>query len=435
MEPKQFTLKNGLRVVFVDTQTFPTITTLLLIGAGSRYENKVNNGIAHFFEHMPYKGSAKYPNSFVISSTIEGLGGIFNAFTAKDHTGYWVKATSEHFSTVIDILADVLLHPLLVPEEIEREKGVIVEEINMYEDTPAERVGELFEQLLYKNNPLGYDILGTKETVTSFTRDTFTSYMSRFYHPKNVVLVVAGGLKYNGFKKDEDYAGYVSLIEEKFGAWNGESAAEYKPVQELQTEPQFILKSKKTEQAHFCLGYRTFSFFDNRKYVLSVLSAILGGGMSSRLFNEVREKRGLCYYISTGRQLYHDVGNMVTQAGVVNNIEKVHESVKVTLAEHKKLAEGEATAEELKNAKELIKGRLLLSLEKSENVASFFGNELILRNEVDSVQNVIEEVEKVTLEQVTALAKDTFKPEKLNFSLIGPFEKKEITPFLKDFNG
>jgi predicted Zn-dependent peptidase len=427
MEPKLFTLSNGLRVVFVDTQAFPTLTTLLLIGAGSRYETKENNGIAHFFEHMPFKGSEKYPSSFAISSTIEGLGGAFNAFTAKDHTGYWVKATSDHFTTVIDLLSDILLRPLLVPEEIEREKGVIVEEINMYEDSPAERVGEIFETLLYQDHPLGYDILGTKETINSFKKETFTNYMKRFYHPSNVVLVVAGGLGDNSIGiSDEDIKKlYLNTIEEKFGRWNHNKDEVFVPIKETQTKPELIVRFKKTEQAHYCLGFRAFSFYDKKKYALSVLAAILGGGMSSRLFIEVRERRGLCYYISTGRQLYHDVGNIVTQAGVVNDIGKIKESIELTLKEHKKIKDGEVTEEELVKAKALIKGRLLLSLEKSENVASFFGNELILRKELEQIDDVVASIDKVTRADITALASEIFTNENLDFSIIGPFEKED----------
>src|SRR3972149_515048 len=191
MKTDIITLENGLKVVFVDTDAFPTLTTILLVGAGSRYENKINNGVAHFFEHMAFKGSKKYSNSFVISSTVEGFGGIFNAFTSKDHTGYWIKATTEHFTTMIDVIADMIQTPKLLTEEIEREKGVIVEEINMYEDMPSRKVGDIFETLLYQGSPLGFDIAGTKETVQSFNRLTFTDYINRLYHPNNAVLVVA----------------------------------------------------------------------------------------------------------------------------------------------------------------------------------------------------------------------------------------------------
>src|SRR3989338_1221603 len=200
MKTELHTLKNGLRVVLVDTDTFPSVTALLLVGAGSRFENKDNNGIAHFFEHMAFKGSEKYPNSFVISSTVEGFGGVFNAFTSKDHTGYWIKATTEHFETTIDVIADMIQTPKLLSEEIEREKGVIKEEINMYEDMPQRKVGEIFETLLYKGSPLGFDIAGSKEVVTKFTRQTFINYINSLYHPNNAVLVIAVGLS-NQFKR------------------------------------------------------------------------------------------------------------------------------------------------------------------------------------------------------------------------------------------
>lgn len=428
MEPKLFTLSNGLRVVFVDTQAFPTLTTLLLIGAGSRYENSETNGIAHFFEHMPFKGSEKYPSTYAISSTIEGLGGNFNAFTAKDHTGYWVKATSDHFPTIVELLSDILLHPLLKDDEIEREKGVIIEEMNMYEDSPAERVGEIFEQLLYPHHPLGYDILGTKETVTSFKRKDFLAYMNRFYYPQNVVLAVAGGLndaQSVGLGKDLSLKKYLGIIEKHFGGWTGKGAIELNAITETQSGPQLVVRHKKTEQAHYCLGFRTFSFYDERKYALSILAAVLGGGMSSRLFTEVREKRGLCYYISTGRQLYHDCGNIVTQAGVVNDENKIRESIVVTLEEHKKVKQGELKEEEMRMAKALIKGRLLLSMEKSENVASFFGNDLVLRQDIELVEDVIKRIDQVSREDVIELANVIFTPSALNFSLVGPFEKED----------
>ena len=204
MNAELHTLKNGLQVIFVDIKAFPTITTVLLVGAGSRYENKDNNGIAHFFEHMAFKGSKKYPDSFVISSTVEGLGGIFNAFTSKDHTGYWIKSLADHFDTAVDVLSDMIQHSLLVPEEIEREKGVITEEINMYHDMPQRKVGEIFETLLYQDDPLGFEIAGNKEIINKFDRNTFVNYMKSLYHPNNAVLAVAGGLK--------DKNNYLNLV-------------------------------------------------------------------------------------------------------------------------------------------------------------------------------------------------------------------------------
>lgn len=433
MKINETTLPNGLRVIMVDTNAFPTLTTLLLVGAGSRYENENNNGIAHFLEHMFFKGSKKYPNTFIISSILEGMGGVFNAFTSKDHTGYWIKSTNEHFEKVLDVLSDMLLNPLLLEEEINREKGTIVEEINFYEDTPYRRVSEYFEELLYKGNALGYDIAGTKKTVTSFTRQTFTDYLGSLYHPKNAVLVIAGGLN---MKKSIDAKtnNYLSIIEEKFGNWNGKISADYVKVAESQTKPQILVHYKKTEQAHFCLGFRTFSFFDKRRYALSILSTILGGGMSSRLFMQVRERKGLCYYISTGREFYHDVGNIVTQAGVTNNIEKIKEAVSTIFIEHKKVMKGDISKEELKKAKELLKGRMLLSLEDSSNVASYFGVKKILENGMETPEEVIKKLESVTEEEVRELANQIFTPKTLNFAIVGPFEENDFHGLFADFH-
>lgn len=422
MKTQLTTLPNGLRIILIDTNAFPSLTTLLLVGAGSRYENEKNNGIAHFFEHMAFKGTKTYPTSFTISSVIEGLGGVFNAFTSKDHTGYWVKATSDHFDQVIDVLSDMILNPLLLTEEIEREKGVIKEEINMYEDMPARKVSDIFEELLYKGNPLGFDIAGTKETVDSFTRETFINYIQDFYHPTNGLVVVAGGLTQDGRTLDS----YVEQIKSKFDHWENRELITYQPMKEHQTKPQISIKYKKTEQAHFCFGFRAFSFTDKRRHALAILGAILGGGMSSRLFIEVRERRGLCYYISTGRELYHDVGNIVTQAGVTNNIEKVKEAMHVVWEEHKKMKAGDITDEEITKAKEMLKGRLMLSLEDSFSVASFYGTRLILEGSVVSPLEVVERIDAITKEDIIQVANDVFKPEHLNIALIGPFEEKEL---------
>lgn len=428
MKEQVFTLKNGLTVILVDTGAFPTLTTLLLVGAGSRYEDEKNNGVAHFFEHMAFKGSKKYPDTLIISSTIEGIGGIFNAFTSKDHTGYWIKATNEHFETIVDVLADMIQHPLLKEEEIEREKGVIIEEINLYEDTPYRKVGDYFEELLYKENPLGFEIAGTKKTVSSFTRQTFLDYIKKLYHPKNAVLVVAGGL-YQVKSSKLKVQSYLKIIEEKFGEWSNGERASFIPVEEKQDKPQIFVKHKKTEQAHFCLGYRAFSFNDPRKYALSLLSTILGGGMSSRLFIEVRERRGLCYYISTTRELYHDCGNIVTQAGVTNQIDKVNLAINLIIKEHQKITKGDLKKEELDRAKELLKGRLLLSLEDSFQLASFLGTKKLLQDKIETPQQIIKEIEKVKAEDIIDLARELFVPERLNIALIGPFEKEEINLF------
>ena len=420
------TLKNGLRVLLIDTESFPTVTALVMVGAGSRYEQKDNNGIAHFFEHMAFKGSKKYKTSFEISSAIEGIGGVFNAFTSKDHTGYWIKATTEHTHTLLDVLSDMILHPLLEADEIEREKGVIVEEINMYEDMPARKVGDIFEEVMYKGSPLGYDIAGTKETVTAFTRKTFTDYIKELYHPNNAVVVLAGGFGFAQSPKLKAQS-YIDYIEKKFGGWENKKISSFEKYAKIQTKPILHIHNKKTEQVHICLGFKTFSFTDERKYALQVLAAVLGGGMSSRLFMEVRERRGLCYYISTGRELYADTGSIVTQAGIRNDKKKIQEAIEVILKEHMKIVKGDVTEVEIAKAKELLKGRFLLSLEDSMNIATMYGGKYILEGELVDTKKALEKMMKVTKKDVIKVATDVFVASGLTCAIIGPLGERDIT--------
>lgn len=423
MKTKLFTLENGLTVVFVPTNQ-SSMTVLLLVGAGSRYEDTSNNSVAHFFEHMAFKGTKKYPNTKIISETIEATGGIFNAFTSKDHTGYWIKATPSHFETIIDVLSDMIIHPLLDEAEIEREKGVIVEEINMYEDNPQEKVGSLFEKVLYDHHPLGMEIAGEKETVKSFSRKTFLDYIKDLYHPGNAVLVIAGGLK-----KDNNYDFYLKLIEEKFSSWKDGKKAQFLKINYQQKKPKVYIYHKETEQAHFCLGYPTFGFLDQRKHSLSILATLLGGGMSSRLFLEVRERRGLCYYIFTHKEFYQEIGNIFTQAGIVNNKDKIKEALTIIFKEQEKIKKGEIKKEEFEKAKEMVKGRFLLSLEDTFKTAHFFGVKKLLEDKIEEEEQIIEKINKVSLNEVVSLAKEIFQPEKTTFTLIGPYQKEDFQNF------
>ncbi len=425
MKSQIYTLENGLTVLLIDTESFPTVTTMILVGAGSRYENMKNNGVAHFFEHMAFKGSKQYPTSFDISSTIEGIGGIFNAFTAKDHTGYWVKAPGAHFETVLNVLSDMILHPLLVPEEIEREKGVIVEEINMYEDMPARKVSDIFDEVIFEGNPLSYDIAGTHSTVAGITKKTFTDYINTFYHPRNAVVVVAGGLSHTELGNN-NFDAYRDMVNARFKSWKSKKKKGFEQFKESQSGSNIKVVNKKTEQAHFCLGYRAFSFSDERRHALTLLGTILGGGMSSRLFMEVRERRGLCYYVSTGRELYADTGYLVTQAGVTNNKEKVNEAIKVILEQHQEMKNGDIKPQEIVKAKELLKGRLLLSLEDSYKVASLQGTRYLFEERLIFPEQIMANIDAVTKDDIVQVAKDIFTEDRLNFALIGPFKRNDI---------
>jgi len=428
MKVQTNTLSNNLRVIMADTGGAESATVLLLVKAGSRYETIENNGIAHFFEHMAFKGSAKYPDSFTISSTVEGMGGVFNAFTGKDHTGYWIKGTVDKVGLILDVLSDMITTAKLEPVEIEKEKGVIVEEINMYEDMPQHKVSNVYDTLLYPSHPLGMDIAGSHQTVRSFNRGHFVDYIERLYHPDNAVLIIAGGIH-------KKMVNIQNAVQATFGKWDGHQDAlkkytynQYSPIQAVNRLAVF---TKKTEQAHFILGYVTdYGFTDKRKYPLNIMSAILGGGMSSRLFSEIREKRGLCYYVHTSRDLYAETGSMATSAGVRCDIATVNEAIKLIRNEHESIANGGSDKDklvvEVNRVKEMIKGRFLLSLEDSQSVAGFYGTKLLLEQEVMTPSDVIKHIDAVTVEQVIAEAQKIINNDALRIAVIGPFGQEEI---------
>lgn len=406
------TLPNKLRVLTVPMDT-ASITVLVLFGAGSRYEEKREGGLSHFLEHMMFKGTKNRPTAIEIAQEIDGIGGEFNAYTAKDHTGYWIKSASEHTSKLIEILSDMTLNSLLKQEEIDREKGVIIEEMNMYEDTPMRKVAEVYEQLLYGDTPLGRDIIGTKETVSAFNHKDFADYMGRLYAPSNALVVIAGGL-----------TGDVNrIVENHFGSWKDHETPTFEVQDDSQTKPALKIIKKKTEQTHIIVGTRAFGLTDERRYSLAVLSVILGGGMSSRLFHEVRERRGLAYYVRSMADRYQDVGMFVTQAGIDHR--KVEEAVSVILSEYHKVASSKlrVTNAELAKAKSFIKGHMILGLEDSRGVAELYGNALLLERKIRPFTEILEKIEAVTIDDVVSVAHDLFVPEKLNLAAIGPFEK------------
>ncbi|MFO0703359.1 MAG: pitrilysin family protein [Patescibacteria group bacterium] len=427
MKTHSFTLPNALRTILIDTGGAESATVLLLVGAGSRYENAKNNGIAHFFEHMAFKGSVKYPDSFTISSTIDGMGGVFNAFTSKDHTGYWIKGTADKTGLMLDVLSDMIISAKLDKDEIEKEKGVIVEEINMYEDMPQHKVSQVYDTVLYPNHPLGMDIAGTHDTVKSFDRGVFVDYIRKLYHPDNAVLIVSGGIA-DKIKAIRDE------VANTFGHWDNSSGAlkqyDFENFQEVDGKKKYTLFKKDTEQAHFVMGYTTdYGFLDDQKYVLGVLAGILGGGMSSRLFVEIREKRGLCYYVHTSRDMYAETGSLVTSAGVRCDVKTVNEALKLIVEEHENIALGkdkDKLADEIIRVKEMLKGRFLLSLEDSQSVASFYGNKMLLEGKYIEPKEVVQKILDVTIDDVISEAENVIKDDKLRLAVIGPFDETKI---------
>ncbi len=417
-------LKNGLRVITIPMASFESATALVMVGAGSRYETKQNNGISHFLEHMAFKGTEKRPSAQAISSLIDGIGGEFNAFTGKEYTGYYVKAAKNNVGLILDLLSDMLMHSKLDADEIEKEKGVITEEINLYEDMPMRKIGDVYESLLYGDTPMGWDIAGEKEIIHSLKRQDFVDYMNSLYSADNITVVVAGGMDEKQVLED---------IEKYFSSMKQFDT--YKPelVVENQVKPELTIKEKKTEQIHIALGVRTVALDNPEKYPLAVLSSILGGGMSSRLFSEVREKRGLAYYVRSHQDEYADVGSLVSVAGI--DPKRVAEAVEVMMLEYRKVSEGKMgiTKEELTKAKEYLKGHLVLELEDSRAVSTFYGHQELLEHEVLNPDQIIKKIDAVTVDQVNEIGKKYFVNKGLNFALIGNYENKDQIEKLVEF--
>lgn len=405
-------LDNGLRVLTIPMPSFESATVLVMVGAGSRYETRQNNGISHFLEHMAFKGTKKRPSARIISSLIDGIGGECNAFTGKETTGFYVKSAASHIEISMEVLSDMLTNSLLDQKEIDKEKGVILEEINLYEDTPVRKIGDIYEQLLYGDTPMGWDTAGEKDIIRNINRSDFVDYMNSLYSAHNITVVVAGGV--NSKKTLEQ-------IKKYFGGMSRFDTKGYKKVVENQTKPNVLLKHKKTEQSHIALGVRTVPLEDPDHYPLAVLSAILGGGMSSRLFHEVREKRGLAYYARSNSDHYMDCGSLVSTAGVDSR--RIDEAIKVMVEEYQKLAmDGNLTNDEFKKAKEFIKGHFVLELEDSRSVAAFYASQELLEKKIDNPLVVVAKIDKVTIEEVEKVGKKYFKENGLNLAIIGDFE-------------
>lgn len=405
-------LPNGLRVLTIPMPAFESATVMVMVGSGSRYETRQNSGISHFLEHMAFKGTQKRPNALDISTIIDGIGGEFNAFTGKETTGYYIKSVADKIEISMDVLSDMLMCSKFDATEIEKEKGVILEEINLYEDTPSRKIGDVYEKLLYKDTPMGWDVLGEKDILRKIQREDFLTYLSRLYSAQNITVVVAGGIN---SQKTED------LVNKYFGEMSKFDTLRYKKVVEKQEKPELLIKQKKTEQVHVALGVRTVPLEHADRYPLEVLAAILGGGMSSRLFHEVREKRGLAYYVRSSADHYQDCGSLVSMAGV--DPKRVKEAITVILEEHKKIKDKglRIKDEEMKKAKEYLKGHLVLELEDSRSVAGFYATQELLERKIDNPDEAMKKIDSVTAEQIENAARKYFVNKGLNLAIIGNF--------------
>lgn len=410
---RKTTLKSGLRVVTQKVEGTHAVTVLVLAGAGSRYETQDQRGISHFLEHMFFKGADKFKNTKEVSEAIDGVGGEFNAFTGKEYAGYYVKVAKEFAEVACDVLSDMLIHSKFDPVEIDKERGVILEEYNMYQDTPMYQIGWDFERLVFGDQPLGWDQIGTKDLITTVTHDDFVDYQAKLYTPDNIVVTVCGNIEHDDA---------VALVEKYFALRDGKKAYDYKGLEEVDGG-RVSLMEKKTEQAHVAVGFPGYSEMHKDHWVENLVATILGGNMSSRMFLGVRESKGLSYYIHTSTDDYMDGGAIVTNAGV--DLTRIEEAITAIIEQYKILAEDGVTEEELEKSKAYIKGKMVLGLEDSEEYAHLLAKYELLHGELKSPDEIKKLIDRVTCGDVLRVARDLFLEEKMKLAVIGPYSDEE----------
>lgn len=410
---KKTVLANGLRIITAPMKNTNTITSMVFVKTGSRYEPKEENGISHVLEHLFFSGTKRRPTKSGISRELDRVGAISNAFTGHERTAYFVKADAKHLDLSLDILSDMYLNSIFTPQAIESERRVVVEEINMNLDNPARQIWDNFQELLYPNSPLGWDIAGPKETVLSLKRPQFFDYVKKHYHASNTVIVVAGNIEHEStLRKIRHYFKKVSIG----------SAPGYMPFTDTQIKPAFSVAFKKIDQAHIVIGVKTIPDKDPREYAFDVASTILGGGMSSRLFDRIRNKLGLAYYVGADTSVFQDTGHFAVYAGL--NLKKVDLGIRAILHELKTIRDKKISARELEDAKTHMEGILSLRLESSNAIAQMLGNLELMRNSIETPEEYLRHIRKVTAADVQSIMREFLRTERLNFAVIGPFKDK-----------
>lgn len=410
MNCQKDTLKNGVRLLTTPMLHLGSVTAMIGFGAGSRYETKDTQGIAHFTEHMLFEGTKRRPSTLAISSELDSLGAQFNAGTSQEMTVYYVKAVAKNLPQILDVLSDLVFNSKFDKDRIDMERGVILEELRMYKDEPKSWVYHLYEELLYGDHPLGRLALGTEKTLGSISRDSFFSYLDKWYRSKNITVAVAG-------KIEEEWA--LEQIRGVLSDLPAKDVGEPEAFKPAQKEPAVMLEERKTDQTHFILGIRAYHRNHPKREALGVLVTILGGGMSSRLFEEIRVQRGLGYYVDAGWDNFSDVGSVLITAGVNN--QRVEEAIKVVLEELGKLKDNPVEDVELKKAKEMLRGHLVLGLESTNGACSYFLAQEVLEGKIETPEEKLRKVDAVTAEDVRGVAQELFVTEGLNLALIGPF--------------
>lgn len=413
-------IPNGPLLITAPREGTAAITLLVLVPVGSRYETKDINGSSHFVEHLMFKGTEKRPTSLDLTKELDAVGAEYNAYTSKDHTGYYIKASADHLELAYDVLSDMVRNSKFDPAEVQKERQVIVEEINMYEDNPLMHVENLFEEAVFgKNHPMGWNIAGPREVIKTVPRDRLHQYYRTHYHPRRMVVALSG--RFNQRQVMALTKRHFSTAEplpkvDRFTAYRG-----------TQTKPRAIVWHKATEQVQLCLGFPAYQYGHKRSPALTLLSIILGGNMSSRLFTSVREKHGLAYFIKASTSPYQDTGAFVVQAGLDKS--RLPQAIKLILQELQMVVAAGVTAKELADAKDFIGGKIVLDLEDSAHLAEWYGKQQLMMGKIKTPEQRLAELRRVKLGDVQRTAADIFRPARTNLALIGPY--KEEQPFLK----
>ena len=415
---EKYQLANKAKVILVPQNDTTSITILIMYPVGSRYEPEKIAGVSHFVEHLMFKGTEKRKNTLTLTREIDRLGAEYNAFTGKEYTAYYIKVDATYTKTALDILSDMLFHSKFDAKELEREKTVVVEELRMYEDNPVMNIDTTFENLLYAGSPLGRDIGGTPRHVMSYTRPDVLAYRERYYQPSNMTIVAAGRVTSEA----------TELIQRFFGdaKSTGKVSSTFKPAcfGSSRKEDRLIVKQKKTDQAQLTLGFPGFSYQAPEDPTVSVMNTIFGGSMSSRLFIQVRERRGYAYSVRSGSDNFRDTGHVFVRAGL--EVKNINKAIRVIQDEMKKLTDKKVTPRELADAKTHIRGRLMLSMEDSSSQANWYASEAVFMGQIATPEERLARLEAVSAEEIQLLAKKLFREKEMRVAIIGDVKKEDV---------
>lgn len=409
-------LGNGLRVILAPMDNTEAVTLLVLVGVGSRYETKKINGVSHFLEHMFFKGTKSRPEPGQVSSELNKIGSDHNAFTTKEATGFWVKTSAKDFDVALDIVSDILLEPLFKEEEVEKERNVIFQEIDMRKDNPRMEAQEILERVFFGDQPIGWDIAGSKKTVASIKREDIISYEAKNYLSKNMAVAVAGN-----FDKEKVF----TKISRAFGPVKKGKNKNFVKAKNFQKETQVRIINKETDQTHLALGVRAYDMYDEKRYALDLLSTLLGGNTSSRLYSEIREKLGLAYYVYSWSDQLRDSGYLGMAAGVPHG--KLSTVVENIVSICSKIKKGDIPKSDLDSAKSYLRGQTALRFEASDEIAHFVAGQELFYNEVKQPADILKKIEAVEKEDVLKIAQELFRPEKLSLAVVGRHDKSDKT--------